>query len=92
MLKHSVFGHNCDCTDFCAVTCENGYVKLVNSPQQSFFIKDTLSRGRVVICINETFQTICEDGWGHVDASVLCSELGFSAAGKACFSTLKFLM
>ena len=63
------------------VECENGYVRLVNDTPNSVFIKDTLSQGRVEICVNETFQTICDDDWDNVDASVLCSELGFSTYG-----------
>lgn len=63
------------------VTCENGYVRLVNDTPESFSIKDALSRGRVEICINQTFHTICEDDWSDIDASVLCAELGFSTYG-----------
>ena len=68
--------------NFFSVECENGYVKLVSDPEDSAYIKDTLSRGRVEICADEMFQTICEDEWSDVDASVLCSELGFSSNGK----------
>lgn len=64
-----------------SVACEDGYVRLVNDSLDSVLIKDTLSRGRVEICINGTFQTICEEDWDNTDASVLCSELGFSRFG-----------
>ena len=67
---------------FLLVTCQNGYVQLVDDDENTFLIKDTLSRGRTEICINETFQTICEDQWTNEDASVLCSELGFARQGK----------
>lgn len=66
---------------FFPVSCQNGYVKLVD-PEDRYFIKDALSRGSVEICVNETFQTICEDDWDNTDASVLCLELGFSAYGE----------
>ena len=68
-------------TSFSLVACEDGYVKLVDDTLDSIFIKDTLSRGRVQICINETFQAVCEENWDNMDASVLCSELGFSEYG-----------
>lgn len=65
------------------VVCEDGYVRLINdTSDNSAFFKDTVSRGRVEICINGTFQAICEENWSNTDASVLCSELGFSAYGK----------
>lgn len=63
------------------VACKNGYVQLVDNDLDIFLIKDALSRGRVEICISETFQTICEDSWTNDDASVLCSELGFARHG-----------
>ncbi len=69
---------------FFSVACEDGYVRLVDDVDDvldSIFIKDTLSRGRVEICINRTFHGICEENWDNTDASVLCSELGFSSYG-----------
>lgn len=56
-------------------------MRLVNDTPDSFLIKDSLSRGRVEICIDGRFATVCEDGWSNADASVLCSELGFSIYG-----------
>ena len=50
-------------------------------PNTNFF-KDTLSQGRVEICINGTFGTICAEEWSHQDASVVCREQGFSAFGE----------
>ena len=61
--------------------CDSGYVRLVNDSSEVTLIKDTLSSGRVEICINNTFHTICDNGWGDADASVLCAELGFSRYG-----------
>ena len=46
------------------------------------FIKDTLSQGRVEICIRGTFGTICAEDWSNEDASVVCREQGFSTFGK----------
>ena len=66
-----------------ADACANGYVQLVNdaSDLERFLIKDTLSSGRVEICITGTFRSICEDNWSNGDSSVLCGELGFSRYG-----------
>ena len=49
------------------------------------FIKDELSRGRVETCINGDYQAVCSrnDNWNDDDASVVCSELGFSRYGES---------
>ncbi len=36
------------------------------------------NEGRVEICKLEQWQTICNDGWAEVDASVVCRQLRFS--------------
>lgn len=38
--------------------------------------------GTLEICFNATYGTICDDTWGHQDASVACANLGFSRSGK----------
>ena len=57
-------------------------LKIDRDPEPYELIDNELARGRVEVCINEMFGTVCDELWNHVDASVVCQELGFSPYGK----------
>ena len=40
------------------------------------------NEGRVEICLNNEWGTICDDNWSTNDAEVACSVLGFGYTGK----------
>ncbi len=40
--------------------------------------------GRVEICFNEVWGTICDDMWSGIDAGVACRELALTSLGKSC--------
>lgn len=48
------------------------------------YIDDALSQGRVEICLQGSYGTICANSgqdWTNEDAAVVCSELGFTRLG-----------
>ncbi len=53
-----------------------------NNFEEFLFYNDRLRLGRVEICNERSYTTVCRDDWDNLDASVVCSQLGFSPNGK----------
>ena len=58
--------------------CGDGDLRLVEG--------EGIGEGRVEICFNNTYGSICADFWDEVDAQVVCGQLGFLRNGQASFS------
>lgn len=57
-----------------AGTCTNGEIRLSGS------IYD--NEGRIEICVNNSWGTVCDDQWDTADAMVVCRQLGFLTEGQ----------
>lgn len=53
--------------------CNDGESRLVGSTARN--------EGRVEICLNNSWGTVCDDDWDSNEAGVICKQLGYPATG-----------
>ena len=69
--------------DLCVtVVCSEGDIRLVGGRSSA--------EGRVEVCVNNAWGTVCDDSWSSVDASVACRQAGFSAQNAQALSSAFF--
>ena len=69
--------HNCRHSDDVGVLCPSciqGDVRLEGS--------SVANQGRVEICNNNVWGTVCDDSWDNTDARVACRQLGLPSSSK----------
>ena len=62
------------------VTCENGDIRLMGGGSDR--------EGRVEICIDSRWGTVCDDQWDSNEASVVCRQLDFKAEETSTCSAI----
>ena len=56
--------------------CTEGEIRLVGGSMS----------GRLEVCLNERWGTVCDDGWTGVNTEIVCGQLGFSTSRKFSIS------
>ena len=56
------------------IVCTTGEVRLVNGTSPT--------EGRVEVCDDGKYYTVCDDYWDELEARVVCTQLNFSLAGE----------
>lgn len=54
--------------------CSRGDIRLVDGADER--------QGRVEVCNDNAWGTVCDDAFGAADATIVCRQLGFNTIGK----------
>ena len=74
-----------DGLDQAGTVCNTGDIRLAGDPLFPYL-------GRVEICVDDQWGTVCDDLWSTSDANVVCAQLGYPSEGISSYIVLpKFL-
>ena len=65
------------------VACSDWDLRLINGSNET--------EGRVEVCFDNTWGTVCDDLWDNTDAGVVCHQLGYAREGT-CMRAAKLVL
>ena len=65
------------------VSCQTGDIRLVGGTKDY--------EGRLEVCINQVWGTVCSRSWGSTDTKVACRQLGHQELGSSINFSCLFL-
>ena len=70
---HGLLFHSCSCLSTNVVCSSDWDIRLVNGANQR--------EGRVEVCLNGVWGSVCDDSWDDDDAGTVCTGLGYPRRG-----------
>ena len=59
---------------FYTAPCTDGQIRLAGG--------NIANEGRVEVCLNNMWGTVCDDFWGSADTAIVCQQLGYLKQGQ----------
>ena len=59
------------------------HVLYIGCTEGDIRIMGNSTEGRVEICLNDEWGTVCDQMWDDIDAGVVCRQLGLASAGNS---------
>ena len=81
LLSFSLFVHPCCLLVYLYIlllyfsVCSDGQVRLMNG---------SATEGRVEVCKNDRYHTVCDDYWDDFEASIVCKQVTNNTSNGAC--------